>query len=164
MVEQALPNDMSSDRPPTLTCAACGTELPSTAKFCFECAHPVAASPANSAPGDLAGRILSASASVEGERKLVTVLFADLKGSTKLFADRDPEKARALLDPVLEHMCEAVEQYGGTVSQIMGDGIMAIFGAPLAAEDHLAHARQMYKAMGMRSWLDRLDAATTAAA
>jgi class 3 adenylate cyclase len=57
---------------------------------------------------------------VEGERKLVTVLFADLKGSTELFADRDPEEARALLDPVLEHMCEAVEQYGGTVSQIMG--------------------------------------------
>jgi class 3 adenylate cyclase/tetratricopeptide (TPR) repeat protein len=68
------------------------------------------------------------------------VLFADLKGSTELFADRDPEEARALLDPVLEHMCEAVEQYGGTVSQVMGDGIMAIFGAPVAAEDHAVRA------------------------
>jgi class 3 adenylate cyclase/tetratricopeptide (TPR) repeat protein len=82
----------------------------------------------------------SATESVEGERKLVTVLFADLKGSTELFAERDPEEARALLDPVLEHMCEAVEQYGGTVSQVMGDGIMAIFGAPVAAEDHAVRA------------------------
>lgn len=100
----------------------------------------MAGSSINRARGDLAGRILSASASVEGERKLVTVLFADLKSSTELFADRDPEEARALLDPVLEHMCEAVEQYGGTVSQVMGDGIMAIFGAPLAAEDHAVRA------------------------
>ena len=121
-------------------CAACGTELPSTAKFCIECAHPVSAPSSNRAPRDLAARILSATGSVEGERKLVTVLFADLKGSTELFADRDPEEARALLDPVLEHMCEAVEQYGGTVSQVMGDGIMAIFGAPVAAEDHAVRA------------------------
>ena len=138
---------MTSARP-TLTCAACGTELPSTAKFCIECGHPVAASFVGGAAGDVAGRILSATASVEGERKLVTVLFADLKGSTELFADRDPEEARALLDPVLEHMCEAVEQYGGTVSQIMGDGIMAIFGAPLAAEDHAVRA--CLAALGMQ--------------
>ena len=131
-----------------LTCAACGTELPLTAKFCIECAHPVASSPTSSASNDLAGRLLSATASVEGERKLVTVLFADLKGSTELFADRDPEEARALLDPVLEHMCESVEQYGGTVSQIMGDGIMAIFGAPLAAEDHAVRA--CHAALGMQ--------------
>jgi predicted ATPase/class 3 adenylate cyclase len=76
----------------------------------------------------------------EGERKLVTVLFADLKGSMELVADRDPEEARQLLDPVLEHMCEAVEQYGGSVSQVMGDGIMALFGAPVAAEDHAVRA------------------------
>ncbi len=143
-----LTNDhMPPDRT-TLTCAACGTELPSTAKFCIECGHPAAASAAGDAPGDVAGRILSATASVEGERKLVTVLFADLKGSTELFADRDPEEARALLDPVLEHMCEAVEQYGGTISQIMGDGIMAIFGAPLAAEDHAVRACRA--ALGMQ--------------
>ena len=77
---------------------------------------------------------------LEGERKFVTVLFADLKGSMELVADRDPEEARTLLDPVLEHMCEAVEQYGGTVSQVMGDGIMALFGAPIAAEDHAIRA------------------------
>ena len=79
-------------------------------------------------------------AALEGERKFVTVLFADLKGSMELVADRDPEEARKLLDPVLEHMCEAVEQYGGTVSQVMGDGIMALFGAPIAAEDHAVRA------------------------
>jgi class 3 adenylate cyclase len=77
------------------------------------------------------------SAALEVERKFVTVLFADLKGSMELVADREPEKARRLLDPVLEHMCEAVEQYGGTVSKVMGDGIMALFGAPIAAEDPL---------------------------
>ena len=75
-------------------------------------------------------------ASLEGERKQVTVLFADLKGSMELLADRDPEEARKLLDPVLERMMEAVHRYEGTVNQVMGDGIMALFGAPLAHEDH----------------------------
>ena len=70
----------------------------------------------------------------------MTVLFADLKGSMELVADRDPEEARKLLDPVLEHMCEAVEKYGGTVNQVMGDGIMALFGAPISWEDHAARA------------------------
>jgi class 3 adenylate cyclase len=65
----------------------------------------------------------------------VTVLFADLKGSMELLADRDPEEARAILDPVLERMMEAVHRYEGTVNQVMGDGIMALFGAPLAHED-----------------------------
>jgi len=77
---------------------------------------------------------------MEGERKQVTVLFADLKGSMELLADRDPEDARKLLDPVLEHMMEAVHRYEGTVNQVMGDGIMALFGAPLAHEDHAARA------------------------
>jgi class 3 adenylate cyclase len=83
---------------------------------------------------------MRAGATLEGERKLVTILFADLKGSTELIADRDPEEARRLLDPVLEHMCEAVEKYGGTVSQVMGDGIMALFGAPVSWEDHAVRA------------------------
>ena len=85
------------------------------------------------------GRVPPA-AVLEGERKLVTVLFADLKGSMELIADRDPEDARKLLDPVLEHMCEAVEKYGGTVNQLMGDGIMALFGAPISWEDHAVRA------------------------
>src|SRR2546428_12941769 len=77
---------------------------------------------------------------MEGERKHVTVLFADLKGSMELLADCDPEEARKVLDPVLERMMEAVHRYEGTVNQVMGDGIMALFGAPLAHEDHAVRA------------------------
>src|SRR3954465_14390622 len=123
------------------TCSACRSPLPTGAKFCPECAHPVLAvsgtEPGRANPGS---RIASATATLEGERKFVTILFADLHGSMELMADRDPEEARKLLDPVLEHMCDAVEKYGGTVSQVMGDGIMALFGAPTAWEDHAARA------------------------
>ena len=77
---------------------------------------------------------------MEGERKQVTVLFADLKGSMELLEDRDPEEARTILDPVLERLMDAVHRYEGTVNQVMGDGIMALFGAPLAHEDHTARA------------------------
>ncbi|MBI3063967.1 MAG: zinc-ribbon domain-containing protein, partial [Deltaproteobacteria bacterium] len=131
------------------TCANCGTQLSATAKFCPECAHPVAAgtvpqprfaAPEAYTPKHLAEKILTAKNALEGERKQVTVLFADMKGSMELLADRDPEEARKLLDPVLEHMMEAVHRYEGTVNQVMGDGIMALFGAPLAHEDHAVRA------------------------
>src|SRR5262245_34322969 len=88
----------------------------------------------------LAEKILTSRSALEGERKQVTVLFADLKGSMELLADRDPEEARQLLDPVLERMIEAVHRYEGTVDQVMGDGIMALFGAPIAHEDHAVRA------------------------
>src|SRR5262249_15213167 len=84
-----------------------------------------------------------------GERKQVTVLFADLKGSMELLADRDPEEARQLLDPVLERMMAAVHRYEGTVNQVMGDGIMALFGAPLAHEDYAVRA--CYAALAMQA-------------
>ena len=77
------------------------------------------------------------------------MLFADLKGSMELLADRDPEEARQLLDPVLERMMAAVHRYEGTVNQVMGDGIMALFGAPLAHEDHAVRA--CYAALGMQA-------------
>jgi class 3 adenylate cyclase len=83
----------------------------------------------------------------------VTVLFADLKGSMELLADRDPEEARQLLDPVLERMIEAVHRYEGTVNQVMGDGIMALFGAPLAHEDHAVRA--CYAALRMQERVTR---------
>ncbi len=127
-------------------CKACGNGLPAGAKFCPECAHPVAA--ANGGAREPAERDLTATNTQDGERKLVTVLFADLKGSTELIADRDPEEARRLLDPVLDHMCEAVEKYGGTVSQLLGDGILAFFGAPVAWEDHAVRA--CYAALSMQ--------------
>jgi len=95
-------------------CAACGAPLSATAKFCPECAHPTAAPPARQfvspqvyTPKHLAERILTSKAAIEGERKHVTILFADLKGSLELLADRDPEEARKLLDPVLERMIDA---------------------------------------------------------
>ncbi|MFQ5961060.1 MAG: adenylate/guanylate cyclase domain-containing protein, partial [Candidatus Methylomirabilales bacterium] len=96
----------------------------------------------------LAEKILTSKSALEGERKQVTVLFADLKGSMELLADRDPEEARKLLDPVLERMMEAVHRYEGTVNQVMGDGIMALFGAPLAHEDHAVRA--CYAALRMQ--------------
>ncbi|MGH8063940.1 MAG: ATP-binding protein, partial [Candidatus Entotheonellia bacterium] len=91
-------------------------------------------------PPYLAEKILTSRGALEGERKQVTVLFADLKGSMELLADRDPEEARQLLDPVLECMMAAAHRYEGTVNQVMGDGIMALFGAPLAHEDHAVRA------------------------
>jgi class 3 adenylate cyclase/tetratricopeptide (TPR) repeat protein len=91
-------------------------------------------------PRHLAERILKSEAILQGERKQVTVLFADVKGSMELLADRDPEEARSILDPVICHMIDAVHRYEGTVNQVMGDGIMALFGAPLAHEDHAVRA------------------------
>jgi class 3 adenylate cyclase len=100
-------------------------------------------------PPYLAEKILTSRSALEGERKQVTVLFADLKGSMELLADRDPEEARQLLDPVLERMMAAVHRYEGTVNQVMGDGIMALFGAPLAHEDHAVRA--CYAALAMQA-------------
>jgi len=99
-------------------------------------------------PTHLAEKILHAKSALEGERKQVTILFADLKGSMELLAERDPEEARQLLDPVLERMMASVHRYEGTVNQVMGDGIMALFGAPLAHEDHAVRA--CYAALGMQ--------------
>ena len=102
---------------------------------------PIAfSSPSSYTPKHLTEKILTSKSALEGERKQVTVLFADLKGSMELLADRDPEDARKLLDPVLERMMEAVHHYEGTVNQVMGDGIMALFGAPIAHEDHAVRA------------------------
>jgi predicted ATPase/class 3 adenylate cyclase len=104
-------------------------------------------------PTYLAEKILTSRSALEGERKQVTVLFADLKGSMELLADRDPEDARAILDPVLERMMGAVHRYEGTVNQVMGDGIMALFGAPLAHEDHAVRA--CYAALAMQEAIRR---------
>src|SRR5512134_1247705 len=129
--------------PLALRCANCGTQLPAGAKFCFECATPVSgpgpaprfASPEVYTPKHLAERIINSKATLEGERKQVTVLFADLKGSMELLADRDPEEARKILDPVLELMMEA------------------LFGAPVAHEDHAVRA--CYAALRMQDAVRR---------
>ena len=143
-------------------CSSCGAELPAGAKFCNHCGQAAGGqthakarlvSPETYTPRHLAEKILTSKAALEGERKHVTVLFADLKGSMELLADRDPEEARKLLDPVLERMMDAVHRYEGTVNQVLGDGIMALFGAPLAHEDHAVRA--CYAALRMQQEVKR---------
>ena len=146
-----------------LACTACGFSNEPGEKFCGGCGAPLRSAPTvvqrkfgapeSYTPKHLAEKILTSKAALEGERKQVTVLFADLKGSMELLADRDPEEARKLLDPVLERMMEAVHRYEGTVNQVMGDGIMALFGAPVAHEDHAVRA--CYAALDMQSALRR---------
>src|SRR5947208_602233 len=104
--------------------------------------------PLSYTPAYLAEKILTSKAALEGERKQVTVLFADLEGSTELIQGLDPEEARGLLDPALHIMMTAVHRYEGTVNQVLGDGIMALFGAPLAHEDHAVRA--CYAALHMQ--------------
>ena len=139
-----------------VACPARGHDSAPGSRFCNGCgealsfptAAPQRATPESYTPKHLAARILTSRGALEGERKQVTVLFADLKGSMELLADRDPEEARLILDPVLERMMEAVHHYEGTVNQVMGDGIMALFGAPLAHEDHALRA--CYAALRMQ--------------
>ena len=149
-----------------VVCPNCGGVTRLGAKFCKKCgqrlleAAPAALVTARKfgsveayTPKHLAEKILISKNALEGERKQVTVLFADMKGSMELLADRDPEEARKLLDPILEHMMEAVHRYEGTVNQVMGDGIMALFGAPLAHEDHAVRA--CYSALRMQESVKR---------
>src|SRR5438034_10200754 len=146
--------------PVARTCSNCGAPLSATAKFCHACAHPVVTgicgqsrSPESYIPKHLAEKILISRSAIEGERKQVTVLFADLKGSMELIANRDPEEARKLLEGVVERMMAAVHRYEGTVNNVMGDGIMALFGAPLAHEDHAVRA--CYAALEMQDSVRR---------
>src|SRR5947199_10090800 len=146
-------------------CSSCGAKVAAGSKFCDGCGAPLRATPASGpkpsrftspesyTPKHLAEKILTSKTALEGERKQVTVLFADLKGSMELLADRDPEEARRILDPVLERMMEAVHHFEGTVNQVMGDGIMALFGAPIAHEDHAVRA--CYAALRMQERVSR---------
>jgi len=121
-------------------CPSCNAENPQTAKFCLECAKPLEGAGGKSQRAPDAGspiRVNTATAfSIDGERKVVTFLFADIKGSMELIEDLDPEEARAIVDPALKLMIEAVHHYEGYVAQSTGDGVFALFGAPVALEDH----------------------------
>jgi class 3 adenylate cyclase/tetratricopeptide (TPR) repeat protein len=142
-------------------CDECGTRLEvpcrlcrawnrTGAKFCHGCGEQISPTVSADQACDesrtsltgrlLVGRALDSKSVLEGERKQVTVLFADIKSSMELIADRDPEDARGILDPVLELMMEAVHHFEGTVTQLAGDGIAALFGAPTAYEDHALRA------------------------
>src|SRR2546427_273128 len=118
-------------------------------------APPPATAPAplGYTPPYLAEKILTTRSALEGERKQVTVLFADLKGSTELIHDLDPEAAQILLDPALQRMMDAVHRFEGTVNQVLGDGIMALFGAPVAHEDHAVRA--CYAGLAMQAAMRR---------
>src|SRR5512145_322119 len=119
-----------------MECPRCRTSSAPGAKFCAECGQRLAV------------------ATLEDERKHVTVLFADVKGSMDLVIEQDPEEARTLLDPAVQLMIDAVHRYGGTVNQVMGDGIMALFGAPRALEDHAVRA--CHAALAMQAGFQRL--------
>src|SRR5882672_812104 len=134
---------------PVPACSACGAELPVDARFCPQCGEASLtrpgvtaefASPATYTPKHLADRILTSKAALEGERKQVTVLFVDVSGFTALSARLDPEDVHALMTRAFELMLAEVHRYEGTVNQFLGDGIMALFGAPIAHEDHAQRA------------------------
>jgi class 3 adenylate cyclase/tetratricopeptide (TPR) repeat protein len=105
--------------------------------------------PVAAIPKHLAEKILTSRSALEGERKQVTVLFADIKDSTELIKDLDPEAAQQLIDPAIHIMMDAVHRFEGTVNQVLGDGIMALFGAPIAHEDHALRAG--YAALAMQT-------------
>jgi class 3 adenylate cyclase len=142
--------------PFTRRCPSCETENSLIAKFCIDCGKPLenaggksqrtaaASSPIQEAAG-------IADASPEGERKIVTALFADLKGSTELLETIDPEEGRAIVEPLLRIMSDAVRRYEGYLVRTTGDGIFALFGAPVAYEDH--PQRALYAALHMQQEL-----------
>jgi len=146
-----------------LVCSECGTALNVAARFCRKCGTPTTAvsAPTESPQHDASSAVVETTESEEspsepppdGERKTVTVLFADIKGSMELIEDLDPEDARAVVDPALKLMMDAVHHYDGYVAQSTGDGIFALFGAPVAREDH--PQRALYAALRMQEELKR---------
>src|SRR5271169_5798438 len=156
--------------PVPVRCLSCGSSNRPGARFCNECGAALAKasvganapgasqlkSPAISTPPIAAGTSVAAGDVPEGERKFVTVLFADIKGSTELEENLDPEEARALVDPALQLMIQAVRRYDGYVVQSTGDGILALFGAPVTHEDH--PQRALYAALRMQQELRRYSA------
>jgi class 3 adenylate cyclase len=135
-------------------CPSCGAEN-SLTKFCIECAKPLESagskSPRTASPIQAGAELPDAS--VEGERKTVTMLFADIKSSMELIEGLDPEEARAIVDPALKLMIDAVHRYDGYVAQSTGDVIFALFGAPVAHEDH--PQRALYAALRLQEELKR---------
>ncbi len=149
--------------PVDVSCSHCGESNRPSAKFCRKCGQRLGVAAAVSAaessagktvvPKHLAEKILASRRFIEGERKQVTVLFADIRGSTSVVEKLDPEEVRKYFDPILHIMMEAVHRYEGTVNQVLGDGIMALFGAPLTHQDHALRA--CYAALAMQEAMQR---------
>ncbi len=142
-------------------CASCGTGNSAGAKFCRKCgtllreaAEAAKRAPRDYTPKHLADKILQSKSALEGERKQVTVLFADVKGSMELAEQLDPEQWHAILERFFQILTEGVHRFEGTVNQYTGDGIMALFGAPIAHEDHAQRA--CYAALHLRDTLRAL--------
>jgi class 3 adenylate cyclase/tetratricopeptide (TPR) repeat protein len=144
----------------SLRCSRCRSENLPEARFCGDCGAKleVSTDPRGTPVGAqdppairITPEQTDASLTLEGERKMVTALFADIKGSTELMRDLDPEDARAIVDPVLKRMMAAVRSYGGYIPQSTGDGVFALFGAPLAHEDH--PQRALYAALAIQGEL-----------
>ena len=132
------------------SCPSCGAKIPSDKKFCGQCGcdlrrsvevSPVDYSEPNTyTPKPLADKILTTRRSIEGERKLVTVLFADVANYTSLSEKLDPEEVHQIMDGCFRIMVDEIHRCEGTIDKFTGDGVMALFGAPLAHEDHAQRA------------------------
>src|SRR5208282_2293577 len=137
-----------------LICPACKASVTPGARFCKKCGTAIGATKAaasttvSSPKSQIIVAADSEASALDGERKTVTALFADIKGSMDLMEDLDPEEARAIIDPALHLMIEAVRRYDGYIVQSTGDGIFALFGAPVAHEDH--PQRALYAALRMQ--------------
>ncbi|HET8577914.1 MAG TPA: adenylate/guanylate cyclase domain-containing protein [Methylomirabilota bacterium] len=144
-------------------CPACRAANPPGNKFCHECGRSLTAappaeqfaSPQTYTPAHLAQKILTSRSALEGERKQVTVLFVDVSGFTSLSERLDPEEVHRLMNRAFDLMLAEVHGYEGTVNQFLGDGIMALFGAPIAHEDHARRA--VHAALGIRKALEALQ-------
>jgi hypothetical protein len=140
----------SCGTPLVATCPKCSAPVQPGERFCGECGAAIGASapryPSSAYPSTLQlNNAIPATEVIDGERKTVTALFADIKGSMELMEDLDPEEARAIVDPALKLMIGAVRRYDGYIVQSTGDGIFALFGAPVAHEDH--PQRALYAAL-----------------
>src|SRR5262245_3921461 len=151
-LETACPECGEPNRGGATFCKKCGQRLDRVGAVALKTEQKSAASDVR-IPEHLAEKILASRSALEGERKQVTVLFADIRGSTSLLEGLDPEEAQKLIDPVLRVMMDAVHRYERTVNQVLGDGIMALFGAPLAHEDHAVRA--CYAALAMQEEMRR---------
>ncbi len=153
------PNCGHAADPEDRFCGECGTSLAPAMEPAPDIQPAAVLAPIHYTPSHLVDRILAEQAAMEargtsaGERKTITALFADMAGSTALIHDLDPEEARRLIDPVIDLMMEAVHYYEGYVAKSLGDGILALFGAPIAHEDH-AH-RAIYAALRMQAAMRR---------
>ncbi|MBV8055663.1 MAG: zinc ribbon domain-containing protein, partial [Deltaproteobacteria bacterium] len=143
-------------------CPNCGIGNEADEKFCGDCGAALAAPLLKTATSPTTDHIFPPEQPVpdpealDGERKVVTAVFADIRGSTELMEELDPEEARTIVDPALKLMIDAVQRYGGYIVQSTGDGIFALFGAPLAHEDH--PQRGVYAALRMQDELRRYGA------